>query len=64
MTLPTRAPLDDYQEDAARWLVQRRKAILADDIGLGKTATAIGAAELANVSPICVVCPKSVIPQW
>lgn len=64
MTLPTRLPLDDYQESAARWLQQHRKAILADDIGLGKTATAIGAAELVNQSPVCVVCPKSVIPQW
>ena len=63
--LPNPAPsFSDYQEEGAYWLAQRRKAILADDLGLGKTATVILAANIVSPSSVVVLCPKSLIAQW
>jgi hypothetical protein len=39
-------------------------AILADSMGLGKTATAILAAAKAKLRRILVICPKSAISDW
>jgi SNF2 family DNA or RNA helicase len=37
-----RGTLMPHQKTAVKWLTRRPKAVLADDVGLGKTATAIG----------------------
>ena len=41
-----------------------RGALLADTMGLGKTATAVVAAYRARMHRVLVVCPKSAIPDW
>jgi SWI/SNF-related matrix-associated actin-dependent regulator of chromatin subfamily A-like protein 1 len=41
-----------------------RGALLADSMGLGKTATAVVAAFRADLRRVLVVCPKSAIPDW
>lgn len=56
--------LTEYQEVGARWLVDQGRAILADDLGLGKTATAIRAVEMTGLNHALVICPKTLIPQW
>ena len=66
--MPTLLP---HQQEAVSYLASLKpsRAILADDIGLGKTATSIAWAETVTGSTaltpkILVVCPKSLIPQW
>jgi SNF2 family DNA or RNA helicase len=41
-----------------------RGALLADGMGLGKTASAVVAAARARMHRVLVVCPKSAISDW
>jgi len=60
-TLDTRP----YQLEGARWLLTTRRAILADQQGLGKTATALlaTAASLDNL-PALIIAPSFWTPHW
>jgi SNF2 family DNA or RNA helicase len=49
-----------YQVTGADWLYQTRRAILADDAGVGKTIQAA----MAAVKPVLVVCPTYLVWQW
>lgn len=53
-----------FQVTGAKWLANRRRAYLADVMGLGKTIQAIVAATAADHSRIVVLCPASVIGSW
>jgi len=53
-----------YQQAGAAWLSSRKHALLADDLGLGKTAQAIRAARLVDARAILVICPASVVVNW
>ncbi len=54
-----------HQADGVALLMGRRRAILADDMGFGKTHQAIVAAShLEPVCPYLVVCPASVKQNW
>lgn len=59
-------PLDlfPYQLDAARWLTTRERAGLFDEMGIGKTAELIRAADLVQARRIIVVCPAMVRENW
>lgn len=59
----TRA-LKPYQEFGAGWLAEKRLALLADKMGLGKSAQAITAAKIAHCKTILVVCPAAVRFNW
>ncbi len=54
------ANLMAHQREGAMWLWQQGSGILAFEQGLGKTATAIVAAEY----PALIVCPKSLKTNW
>jgi SWI/SNF-related matrix-associated actin-dependent regulator 1 of chromatin subfamily A len=61
--------LYDYQREGVAWIVRtlRRKqaALLADEMGVGKSAQAIVAASQANnVFDVLVVCPAIVVSHW
>lgn len=54
-----------YQREGAQFLAAKRRALLADEPGLGKTAQAIVAAGLTyDTETIIVVCPASVRENW
>ena len=53
-----------YQELDARWLSQQKRGALFNDIGTGKTFTALAAARLNNIRYLTVVCPKVMIGTW
>lgn len=53
-----------FQEEGAQWLQDRRRALLFDAPGLGKTIQAIKAADYAGMNDLTVVCPASVRTQW
>ena len=57
-------PLYEHQEDAIKFLTARKKAILALDMGYGKTATAIVSALEGKYEHILVICPASIKINW
>ena len=52
------------QEEAVRFLVAKKKAILAHSMGHGKTASAIVAALESKYEKILVICPQSMKASW
>ena len=60
MVMGNRVNLYPHQVQAVQWLGQRPKAILALDMGLGKTC--VSALDL--VKPALVVCPASLKLNW
>lgn len=53
-----------YQVEGARFLATKGRALLADDMGLGKSAQAIAAADAVKAVTALVICPASVIENW
>lgn len=53
-----------YQTVGAQWLESRRSALLADDMGLGKSAQAITACDSVLADPILVICPAVARINW
>lgn len=56
--------LHPWQEQAVIWATAVHKGILADDVGLGKTLSAIAWAEQYSPNPVLLVAPKSLLAQW
>jgi superfamily II DNA or RNA helicase len=58
--------LRDYQVEGVRHLLARSSALLADDMGLGKSRQAVVGAHLAagETGQILVVCPASLRINW
>jgi SWI/SNF-related matrix-associated actin-dependent regulator 1 of chromatin subfamily A len=53
-----------YQKRGIEFLAQRRKALLADEPGLGKTLQAIRAVDACFADDVLIICPASVIGTW
>lgn len=53
-----------FQEEGARWLSERRRALLCDEPGLGKTAQGLRAADYAGITNSGVTCPANIVKQW
>lgn len=56
--------LFDYQREGAAFLAARRRAILADKMGLGKTIQAIEACNILAAGRVLVVCPAIARINW
>lgn len=62
---PLAIPARDYQRRAADLFLERKFLLLADDVGIGKTATAICAMVRAGSCPVVVVTLSGTMPrQW
>lgn len=53
-----------YQIEGADWLASKRHALLADDMGLGKSAQAIRACDGARAIKVLVICPAVARVNW
>ena len=53
-----------FQEEGVKFLVSRRRALLLDEPGLGKTLQAIRANDMLEHDGMNVICPASVRTQW
>ena len=53
-----------HQEDGIKFLLSKKKCVLADDMGLGKTFQSIVAALETGVEKILVVCPANAKINW
>lgn len=56
--------LKEHQKVAVKFLLGRKKCVLADDMGLGKTTSATVAAIEGNFDSILIICPASVKENW
>ncbi len=56
--------LKEHQKDAVRFLISRKKCILADDMGLGKTLELSVAAIEGNFDSVVIICPASLKTNW
>ncbi len=63
-TFPLAVPLRSYQETAADLAHRVGGLLLADDTGVGKTASAIGMLSAPEARPAVVVCDTHVARQW
>lgn len=57
-------PLYPHQEEAVKFLTSKKKAILADVMGFGKTTSAIVAALEDKYQKVLIICPASVKLTW
>lgn len=56
--------LRPHQKDAVQFLLTRKKCILADSMGLGKTTSMAVAAIEGNFDSIIIICPASIKTTW
>ena len=56
--------LKAHQEEAIKFLLSRKKCILADDMGLGKTCEVIVSAIEGNFDAVLIICPASLKTNW
>ncbi len=56
--------LEPFQWAGVRYVLDRRRAFLADEQGLGKTVEALAAIEADDAFPALVVCPASLKLNW
>ncbi len=56
--------LYEHQETAVKFLIDRKKVILADSPGLGKTTSAIVASIEGGFKKILIICPASLKSNW
>lgn len=56
--------LKPHQISGAQWLAERKRALLADEMGVGKSATAIRACDIVGARRIVVVCPAIAVYNW
>lgn len=59
-----REALRPYQIEGARYLARSKRALLADDPGLGKSAQAVVACDLVRARNILVICPAIARFNW
>lgn len=53
-----------HQKEAVQFLLSRKKCILADDMGYGKTKSLIVSAIEGNFDSILIICPASIKSNW
>lgn len=58
------ARLYPYQQEAVEWLAQKKCALLALEMRLGKTPVSIRAADTVVASPLLILCPAIARQNW
>ena len=53
-----------HQEEAVQFLLSRKKCVLADDMGLGKSLSLCVAAIEGNFDCVLIICPASLKSNW
>lgn len=56
--------LKEHQKTGVKFLLSRKRAILADTMGLGKTSTLAVAAIEGNFDSVLIICPASLKTNW
>lgn len=56
--------LKNHQKEAVQFLISRKKCILADDMGTGKSTSLTVASIEGNFDAILIICPASLKSNW
>ena len=56
--------LKEHQKEAVKFLLSRKKCILADDMGLGKTTSLSVASIEGNFDSVLIICPATLKTNW
>ena len=56
--------LKEHQKEAVKFLLSRKKCVLADDQGYGKTCELIVSAIEGNFDSVVIICPASIKTNW
>ena len=56
--------LREHQKEAVKFLLNRKRCILADDMGCGKSAALTVAAIEGNFDSVLIICPASLKTTW
>lgn len=56
--------LREHQKEGVQFLLSRKKCVLADDMGYGKTTTLSVAAIEGNFDSVLIICPASIKTTW
>jgi SWI/SNF-related matrix-associated actin-dependent regulator 1 of chromatin subfamily A len=64
VSIPDGLKLQTFQAVGAFFLSVKKRALLADDQGLGKTVQTIAALNTIGATKIVIVCPASVVKNW
>lgn len=54
----------EYQKEGIAYALSKKRCIMGDEPGLGKTAQAIGTMTASGAFPVLVVCPSSLKVNW
>lgn len=54
----------EYQKDGIRFGLDRKRLLIGDEPGLGKTLQSIGIVDTASAYPCLVICPSSLKINW
>lgn len=64
MSKDPKRKLKEHQKTGVQFLLTRKKCILADEMGYGKTCTLAVAAIEGNFDAVLVICPASIKTNW
>ena len=64
MSKDTNRKIKPHQKEAVQFLLSRKKCILADDMGLGKSLELSVAAIEGNFDSVIIICPASLKTNW
>lgn len=56
--------IKNHQKEAVQFLISRKKCILADDMGMGKSTSLTVASIEGNFDAILIICPASLKSNW
>lgn len=54
----------DFQRSGIAYAIEKKRVLIGDEPGLGKSAQAIGAVKTLNAFPCLVICPSSLKINW
>lgn len=54
----------EYQQEGIRYGIEKKRFIMGDEPGLGKTIQALGIARLLNAFPLLILCPSTAKYVW
>ena len=62
--IPLKMPLFPYQRNGVAYGIEKKRVIVGDEPGLGKSGQAIAIAEGANCKCILIICPATLRENW
>lgn len=62
--IPLKRKLFDFQGEGVAYILEKKRTIVGDEPGLGKTGQSIAGVQALNAFPCLVICPASLKENW